>query len=328
MATEPQNRAAYLTAADAPAFEIMDAPMPSPAADQVTIRVRAIAFNPLDAVMRKGFMLSSFPAIIGCDVAGEVVAVGSRASELGLSIGDRVAGCCDLIEDRAGKGVFQLFCNIQVRCTARVPDAIELKDAAVLPICLVTAAVGLCHPRCLGMPLPRLEPEDAGKTVLIWGGASSVGSCGIMLAKAAGLKVAATAGHYNFDYLKSIGVDYAFDYRSSTVAKDIAAALKGQGEFMGSFAAVMDKEAYFACAEVCVALGGKQTVSTVLPEFMKFEEKLPGDVQIAYSTSPNPMSHIASTADRRRRRCLDGDPRYRVWCLQGLVHSRPREWRS
>lgn len=242
-ATEPQNKAAWYTSQGAHPFEVKDAPMPSPGPDQLTIRTRAVAFNPVDAMMQKtGAMIPSYPAILGCDAAGEVVAVGSKAGRLGFKVGDRVAGCGDQQEDRAGKGVFQLYCNLQVGCTGKLPDDIEFRDAAVLPICLCTAAVGLCDQRCLGISLPKIDKVDVGKTVLIWGGASSVGSCGIMLAKAAGLKVATTAGAHNLEYVKSIGADHAFDYRSETVVPDIVAALKGQGEFAGSFAAVMGRE--------------------------------------------------------------------------------------
>ena len=285
--SEPQNRAALLPSAGAHPLTVQNAPMPEPPApNQLTIRARAVAFNPVDHIMQKlGHMLESYPAVLGCDAAGEVVAVGSQAAEAGFHVGDRVAGCTDQFGDRAGKGTFQLYCNLQAGMTGKIPEGVECKDACVLPLCICTAAVGLFDQGCLGLPLPKLEKVDAGKTVLIWGGASSVGSCGIQMVKAAGLKVAVTASGKNLDYVKRIGADFALDSRSESVVEDIVGALEGKGEFAGAFAAVMGREVYFACAEVCVKLGGKQTVSTVLPDFMKFEEKLPGDVQIAYSKS-------------------------------------------
>ena len=167
--------------------------------------------------------------------------------------------------------------------TGKLPESVAYKDAAVLPICLATAAVGLFQKDTLALPHPKVEVEDVGKTVLIWGGASSVGSCAIQLAKAAGLKVAATAGKYNLEYVKSIGADWAFDYRSESNVEDVVGALKGQGEFGGAFAAVMGREVYIKSAEICVELGGNQTLGTVLPRFMAFEEPLPGGVKITYS---------------------------------------------
>lgn len=106
-----------------------------------------------------------------------------------------------------------------------------------------------------------------------------------MLAKAAGLKVAATARSYNLEYVGGLGADYAIDYRSATAVEEIFEALEEKGVFAGAFAAVMGREVYVACTEVCVKLGGKQVVSLVQPPFMPFEEELPGGVQVAYSES-------------------------------------------
>ena len=295
--SSPQNQAAWYTAPSAHPFVVRDAPMPSPpAADQLTIRTHAVAFNPVDAKMQAaGFLITAYPAILGCDAAGTVTAVGTQAAEQGFEVGDRVAGCCDQAGERAGKGVFQQFCNLQVGMTGRLPDGVGWREGCTLPICLSTAAVGLCDERTLGLPVPKIgkqadEAEGKGKCVLIWGGASCVGSCAIQIAKAAGLRVAATAGERNLEYVKSIGADFAVDYRSEKAVEEIVGMLKGQGEFAGAFAAVMGREVYFACAEVCVKLGGKQVVSTVLPEFMKFEEDLPGGVGIAYSEFPFPVT--------------------------------------
>lgn len=281
--TNPPNHAAYLTAA-ASALSVHEAPMPAPSANQLTIRTHAVAFNPVDAMMsRTGAMLPSFPAILGCDAAGEVVALGAAAEAMGFRVGDRVAGCCDQASDRAGRGTFQAYCNVQAALAGKLPERVGWAEGSVLPLCLCTAAVGLFDKRTLGLPSPRLDPVDAGKTVLVWGGASSVGSCAIQMAKAAGLRVAATAGEKNLEYVKSMGADIVVDYRNKNAVNEIMEGLEGKGEFAGAFAAVMGREVYFACAEVCVALGGKQVVSTVLPEFMKFEEELPGKVEIAYS---------------------------------------------
>lgn len=283
MSDHTQNRAAILSAAGEQ-LKVQDVPTPAPEANQITIKVEAVAFNPVDVMMGKtGAMVASFPGILGCDAAGTITALGSEASSMGFKVGDRVAGATDHAGERGGKGVFQLYCNLQAGMTGKVPEGVSFKDACVLPICLATAAVGLFQQDTLGLPLPKLDGRDAGKTVVVWGGASSVGSCAIQMAKAAGLKVAATAGEYNLKYLKEIGVDWAFDYRSESVVKDIVAAVKGKGDHGGTFAAVMGREVYMACAEICIGAGGKQTVSTVLPPFMPFEEELPGGVQIAYS---------------------------------------------
>jgi NADPH:quinone reductase-like Zn-dependent oxidoreductase len=60
--------------------------------------------------------------------------------------------------------------------------------------------------------------------VLVWGGASSVGSNGIQLAKAAGYEVITTASPKNFEYVKRLGASEVFDYRSPSVVEDLVNA--------------------------------------------------------------------------------------------------------
>ena len=147
---------------------------------------------------------------------------------------------------------------------------------------MCTACVGLFEDYNLGLPFPKINPEPVDKVVLIWGGASSVGSCGIQAAKAAGLEVASTASAHNAEYCKSIGADYVFDYKKEGVVEEIVGALKGKA-FAGVFAAVMGEDVYIKSAEIAIQLGGKQMVATVLPENMAYDKPLPGGVQIGYS---------------------------------------------
>ena len=85
------NQAAYLDAAGKE-FRIADAPMPKAIADHVIIKNHAIAINPVDwKVQATGFFIreNSWPVVLGCDVAGEIVEVGSDVK--GFKVGDRVA---------------------------------------------------------------------------------------------------------------------------------------------------------------------------------------------------------------------------------------------
>ena len=88
MSSAPQNRAAVLTAPNTP-LEVKDVPAPTPGPNQLTIRTHAVAFNPVDTVMHAtGYMINSFPAVIGCDAAGEVTAVSDEAAKMGFKVGD------------------------------------------------------------------------------------------------------------------------------------------------------------------------------------------------------------------------------------------------
>lgn len=92
------------------------------------------------------------------------------------------------------------------------------------------------------LPYPTLNlvlyPDS--KTILIWGGSSSVGGTAIQLATASGLIVLTTASKSNLGYVKSLGARYAFDYRSGSVVDAIEAVLKGHGSrlFVGAYDAI------------------------------------------------------------------------------------------
>ena len=74
--------------------------------------------------------------------------------------------------------------------------------------------------------MPR--SPSTGKTLLIWGGSTSVGSNAIQLAVAAGYEVITTCSPKNFEYVKRLGASQAFDYNSKTVVNDLIDAFKGK----------------------------------------------------------------------------------------------------
>lgn len=87
----PSNQAAWLTKADTP-LQVLDAPMPTAGPNEIVIRNSAVAINPLDTHMQKsGIFVQQWPAIFGCDVAGEVCQVSAEASDR-FKVGDRVIG--------------------------------------------------------------------------------------------------------------------------------------------------------------------------------------------------------------------------------------------
>jgi len=85
------NQAAWLRKANTP-LEVGEAPMPTASPNELIIRNFAIAINPLDCHMQSsGVFVQQWPAILGCDVAGEVHEVGSEVRGR-FKIGDRVVG--------------------------------------------------------------------------------------------------------------------------------------------------------------------------------------------------------------------------------------------
>ena len=83
------NQAAWLDGAGKQ-LRIAEAPMPKPGPDQVVIKNKAIAINPVDwKVQDTGFFIKNWPVVLGCDVAGDIVEVGDNVKK--FKKGDRVA---------------------------------------------------------------------------------------------------------------------------------------------------------------------------------------------------------------------------------------------
>ena len=106
--------------------------------------------------------------------------------------------------------------------------------ASVIPLALSTAAAGLYQHEYLDLPAPSMNPENIGRTILVWGGSSSVGSAAIQLAVASGLDVVTMASKRNFDYCKKLGTTDVFDYRSPSIVEDLVATLH-KGTVAGAF---------------------------------------------------------------------------------------------
>jgi hypothetical protein len=226
-----------------------------------------VAVNPFDrAQQTMGDIITpwiSYPFVTGSDLAGEVVEIGSLVTR--FRVGDRVlcyAAGADKRRNRAAEGAFQDYAVVLAYMAAPIPDAMPFEDAAVLPLGLSTAACGLFQKDFLAMNAPSAAPAPAGKTLLVWGGSTSVGSNAIQLAVAAGYDVIATASPRNFDYVKRLGARAAFDYRSRTVISDIVTALHGR-EIAGALAIGLGSAA--ACIDIAGACHGNRFVALATP---------------------------------------------------------------
>ncbi|GFG19311.1 zinc-binding alcohol dehydrogenase domain-containing protein cipB [Aspergillus udagawae] len=255
----PNNQAAWIPAKKARPFKVGDAPYTPPGPGQVVVKNTAVAINPFDWVLQfigpavAGYI--KYPFVFGTDVAGEVVEVGPDVER--FRVGDRVFGSATAIAkevNRAAEGGFQLYTVMREHLLAPTPVHITDEQACVLGLGLGTAAWGLFHPDYLGLDMPRIPaPTDVvGKsglprTVIITGGASSVGSNAVQLAVSAGYQVISTSSPRNFDYVKSLGATHVFDYRSRTLVKDLLAALQGR-ELVGAY--TIGRGAVDACTAV------------------------------------------------------------------------------
>lgn len=256
------NTAAFLTAAKAHPFELKSVPVWEPGSNEILIQNRAIAINPIDgSLQRFAWLPMQYPTILGQDVAGEVIAVGSSVTS--FKKGDRVLGhAMSIATKKPQDSGFQTHTVLDEGMASVIPDDMPFEKAVVVPLGLSTAACGLFQEApFLGLQLPT-EParQPTGKTVLIWGGASSVGCNGIQLAKAAGYDVIATASEKNFEYVKRLGASEVFDYKSASVVDDVANAFKGR-----TLAGVLDcigSEAAKLSVEVVKKVAGEGAIAS------------------------------------------------------------------
>jgi NADPH:quinone reductase-like Zn-dependent oxidoreductase len=218
---------------------------------KVLVKVQAWAINPCDYMLQDRNMVH-YPIILGCDVAGIVEAVvpGSSAASH-FRIGDRVFGFT------ANNG-FQDYVALEYKLMTKIPDDMAYRDAVGFGLCSATSALFLFGKHYLHLDYPKLDLLKNGKSLLVWGGSSAVGSNAIQLATAAGYDVITTCSKKNFDYVKGLGAVQAFDYRDADTMEKIAAELD-KGECAGIFMAAGLKDGNVAAYKVAEA--SKQRVT-------------------------------------------------------------------
>jgi NADPH:quinone reductase-like Zn-dependent oxidoreductase len=179
-----------------------DIPKPTPADDEVLVRVHAASVNPLDwhylegtpyLVRLDGGLGKPENPRLGVDFAGTVEAVGRNVRR--FKPGDEVFG---------GKfGAFAEYVTVrEQRALALKPSNITFEQAAAVPIAAITALQAL---RDKG----RIH---AGEKVLINGASGGVGTFAVQIAKSFGAEVTGVCSTKNVDLVRSIGADHVIDY--------------------------------------------------------------------------------------------------------------------
>ncbi|TVY38125.1 Dehydrogenase [Lachnellula subtilissima] len=198
------------------------------------------------------------PFILGTDVAGEIVEVGKGVTR--FKVGDRVVAHATGLNkpiNLPSQGGFQEYTVLHQDMTSDIPEFVSYEAACVMPLGLSTAACALFQKDNLALPFPTTFPTPS-KTLLIWGGATSVGFNAIQLARAAGYEVITTASPKNNAYLKRLGAAEVFDYHSPTAVRDIIAAFKNR-QVAGAIS--VGAGSMKACIEVLGACQGTKLVA-------------------------------------------------------------------
>jgi NADPH:quinone reductase-like Zn-dependent oxidoreductase len=264
----PTNRASWLIAKQS-ANVVSSAPYTSPSPHELVIKTKSIALNPADVVVQKlGILIQKYPAILGCDVAGEVVEIHPSLTDV-YNIGDRVIGAASCLKTKDGTycySAFQEYVVLKAPCIAKIPEGVEFEDAVVLPLGVSTAASCLFMGETLGLIPPFVDSLQAGqgKTLLIWGASSSVGSCGLQLAVQAGYQVIGVASKRNHAMVEGLGAIKCFDQNDSSLVEDIVTYLEGK-DVVGAFDAISQDSTLNAVCDILDQSGGRRLAASVKP---------------------------------------------------------------
>ncbi|KAF7198413.1 Dehydrogenase orsE [Pseudocercospora fuligena] len=261
------NQAAWIDKEPRNPLRVGPADIPVPGDEDIVVKNHAIAINPVDwKIQDYGIFVQNWPFVLGTDVAGEVHAVGKNVTK--FKKGDRVLGhAISLATQKSEDGAFQLYTRIQSSFAAKIPESISYTEGAVLPLAIDTAGHGLYAKKdgFFGLPYPSLEPKSIGKTIVVWGGSSSVGALAVQLATASGVKVVAVASKHNHEFVKKLGASEAIDYNDPNVVDDVVKAVKAAGgDFIGVYDAISLESSFKHVVPIAEKLGGG-TVSTTLP---------------------------------------------------------------
>lgn len=188
-------------------YEDVEPPKIKP--DQLLVKVYATCINPVDWKIRKGMLRlitgNKFPLILGFDLSGEVVEVGSQVTRFQPK--DQIYGCVSL-----PGGAYAEFAAVSEKSVAPKPSNMTYEEAAAVPGGALTALQAL---RDLG----NIQP---GQSVLINGASGGVGSLGVQIAKALQAEVTAVCSTKNLELVKSLGADRLIDYKQQDFTQDTA----------------------------------------------------------------------------------------------------------
>jgi NADPH:quinone reductase-like Zn-dependent oxidoreductase len=184
-------------------LRVAEVPRPAPDTDEVLVAVAATSLNLSDwealtgspLYARIGGLRRPKWPVLGSDIAGTVVAVGSRTT--GFRVGDEVYG------DNLGRmGGFAEFAVAPAAALAPKPPGLTFAEASTLPQSGAIALQGTAGAR-------------AGQRVLINGAGGGSGSFAIQLAKRAGAHVTGVDNAGKLDFMRGLGADDVVDYTSS-----------------------------------------------------------------------------------------------------------------
>ncbi len=202
-------------------LQLVEVPEPIVKENEVMVQIHAASVNQLDVKLKSGefkmLLPYKFPLILGHDVAGVVIKIGSKVSR--FKVGDEIfARPADY-----RIGTFAELISIDENDVALKPKNISMEQAASIPLVALTVWQAFVERAKL----------KRGQKAFIQAGSGGVGIIAIQLAKHLGATVATTTSSANFELVKSLGADVVIDYKTQdfgTILKDYDLVLNSQDE--------------------------------------------------------------------------------------------------
>lgn len=193
--------------------QISDVPRPTPAEDELLIKVHATTVNRTDCGYRggnpvpirflNGWRRPKVP-VLGTEFAGVVEATGAGVTS--FRVGDRICGWC---EGTFGAHAEYLTIRADRALNCMIPEGVAFEDAA-------PSTEGSHY----ALSFLRRAGVEAGQDVMIYGATGAIGSAAVQLAKGLGLRVTAVCGTEYVDLVKGLGADRVIDYLTEDYTRD------------------------------------------------------------------------------------------------------------
>jgi NADPH:quinone reductase-like Zn-dependent oxidoreductase len=253
----------YSHGASADVLKLEEIDKPLPADDEVLIKIRAAALNPLDYHFLRHTFIRRIMAKLskvkilkpGRDVAGEVEAVGRNVTQ--FKVGDEVFGGCN--------GAFAEYVCARESKLAIKPSNVSFEEVAATPVAGLTALQGL-------RDKAQLQP---GQKVLINGAAGGVGTFETQIAKTLGGEVTGVCSTRNVELVRSIGADRVIDYTredftSNGKQYDVIFDLVANHSFAEHRRALTPKGIYIGAGMIGLSGSTFGLLSRLIPELVRW----------------------------------------------------------
>ncbi|KAF8643143.1 hypothetical protein AX16_009187 [Volvariella volvacea WC 439] len=290
MSAIPTTQKALLVNSPKGNIVVTDTDVYTPGAGELLVKVRSAALNPVDWKIQRGnFFVKDYPAILGTDVAGDVVKIGEGITK--FKVGDRVFFQGSYVNRYA---TFQQYTLADQAVTAKIPENVSYDEASTIMVAFNCAYLSFYHK--LGLIPPTQTHGGAGKypniPFVIIGGSSSVGQYAIQLAKLSGFSPIITyASSKHEAFLKSLGATFIIDRQTVSISSLPSAvrAITGSATIPWVFDAISETETQQAGYDI-LNNGGR--LGIVLPASPTLKEQKGSGKQLLHvlGTRDDPLS--------------------------------------